>query len=116
VDGDGIRLDTARLNGDDLLYLMPEHHFPQCVTLDDARRRVILEQVESRDLLVVEDDYDSEFYYDRQPQPALKAVAAGRNVIYLGTFSKALFNSVRLGYMVAEAGLVQELAALHWSL
>lgn len=116
VDGDGIRLDTGCLNGDDLLYLMPEHHFPQCVTLDDARRRVILEQIESRDLLVVEDDYDSEFYYDRQPQPALKAVAAGRNVIYMGTFSKALFNSVRLGYMVADAGLVQELAALHWSL
>ena len=116
VDSGGIRPGNAKLSHDDLLYLMPEHHFPQCFTLNQDRRNLILEQTISRNVLIIEDDYDSEFYYDRQPQSALKASAARRNVIYLGTFSKVLFNSVRLGYMVADAELIQEMAALHWSL
>jgi GntR family transcriptional regulator/MocR family aminotransferase len=109
LDGDGICLDASRLNGGDLIYLMPEHHFPQGVTLKEPRRRDILEQAALYDSLVVEDDYDSEFFYDRQPLPALEASEAGRNVIYMGTFSKALFNSVRLGYIVTGARLVDEL-------
>jgi GntR family transcriptional regulator/MocR family aminotransferase len=116
VDADGIRLGAARLGGDDLLYVMPEHHFPQCISLSDERRGQLLRLAAARDLLIIEDDYDSEFYYDRQPQPALKAVAAAHSVIYLGTFSKVLFNSVRLGYMVADAERIREMAALHWSL
>ncbi|MFT4508611.1 PLP-dependent aminotransferase family protein [Caballeronia sp. 15711] len=116
VDTGGILLGNAPLGPRDILYLMPEHHFPQCFTLDDARRKTILEQSVRRDVLIVEDDYDSDFYYDRQPRAALKAGNTGRNVIYLGTFSKILFNTVRLGYVVADAALIQEMAGLHWSL
>jgi GntR family transcriptional regulator/MocR family aminotransferase len=116
VDTQGIVLGNTLLGADDILYLMPEHHFPQCIALDEARRGTILKQSVAQGVLIVEDDYDSEFYYDRQPQPALKASSSARNVVYLGTFSKILFNTVRLGYIVADAALVQEMAALHWSL
>lgn len=116
VDSEGIALSESELGKDDVLYIMPEHHFPQCVTLSDARRLDISRAVHQQGLLTLEDDYDSEYYYDRRPQPALKASDTCGNVIYLGTFSKTLFNSLRLGYVVAEASLVRELATLHWSL
>jgi GntR family transcriptional regulator/MocR family aminotransferase len=116
VDSGGIILGNTELGPGDVLYLMPEHHFPQCFTLDDERRKTIIEQSVRHDVMIVEDDYDSEFYYDHQPRAALKASAAGRNVVYLSTFSKVLFNTVRLGYVVADAALIQEMAGLHWSL
>ncbi len=116
VDSDGIALPVSDLRENDVLYIMPEHHFPQCVTLSDARRAKIRTAVQRSNLLVIEDDYDSEYYYDRQPQPALKASDTSGGVIYLGTFSKTLFNSLRLGYVVAESSLIREMATLHWSL
>jgi GntR family transcriptional regulator/MocR family aminotransferase len=116
VDAGGIRLGNTSLGPRDVLYLMPEHHFPQCVTLDDARREAILEHSVRRDVVVVEDYYDSEFYYDHQLRMALKGSSAGRKVVYLGIFSKIPFNTVRLGYVIAEADLIQEMASLHWSL
>lgn len=99
-----------------MVYLMPEHHFPQCVTLTEPRRAEVRSAMLRNNLLVIEDDYDSEYYYDRQPQPALKASDCSDAVIYLGTFSKTLFNSLRLGYVVAEQSLIREMATLHWSL
>lgn len=116
IDANGIALANSKLGKDDILYVMPEHHFPQCVTLSDARRAKIRNAVQHDNLIVVEDDYDSEYYYDRLPQPALKASDTSGGVIYLGTFSKTLFNSLRLGYVVAEPSLIQEMATLHWSL
>jgi GntR family transcriptional regulator / MocR family aminotransferase len=91
VDAGGIRLGNTSLGPRDVLYLMPEHHFPQCVTLDDARREAILEHSVRRDVVVVEDYYDSEFYYDHQLRMALKGSSAGRKVVYLGIFSKIPF-------------------------
>ncbi|WP_313885102.1 PLP-dependent aminotransferase family protein [Citrobacter portucalensis] len=67
-------------------------------------------------MLLLEDDYDSEFYFDKVPRPALRSTAAAAQVVYMGTFSKVLFNNVRLGYLVADTHLVQQMAALHWSL
>lgn len=116
VDAEGIALTAGDLGKDDVLYIMPEHHFPQCVTLSDVRRTEITRAVQQSDLVVLEDDYDSEYYYDRRPRPAMKANDTSANVIYLGTFSKVLFNNLRLGYIVAEASLIRELATLHWSL
>jgi GntR family transcriptional regulator/MocR family aminotransferase len=116
IDASGIALAASDLGKDDVLYVMPEHHFPQCVTLSERRRAEICRAVQQNDLIVLEDDYDSEYYYDRRPQPALKANDSCGGVIYLGTFSKTLFNSLRLGYVVAEPSIVRELATLHWSL
>ena len=113
VDEQGVRLTkeaaTARLH-----YVMPEHHFPQGVTLSPSRRAALLQLAEEHDALIIEDDYDSEFYYNRHPLPALKAGDIGGRVVYLGTFSKALFNSLRLGYIVAHPDIIRRLVDLHW--
>lgn len=115
MDNNGVILDTP-LKHKDVLYLMPEHHFPQCITLSEERRTDVLEQAIENNLLIIEDDYDSEIYYDRMPLPALKSSDSSDNIIYTGTFSKTLFNSLRLGYVVANDDLIQEMASLHWSL
>lgn len=116
MDCDGINLTGYRGTDQDIIYLMPEHHFPQCITLSEARRQHIISLACEHNVLILEDDYDSEFYFDRAPQPALRASKAANQVIYMGTFSKAIFNSVRLGYLVANEHLVAQMAALHWSL
>jgi len=116
MDAEGIDISGFRPASKDILYLMPEHHFPQCITLSDARRSEIIQLACQKKVLLLEDDYDSEFYFDKVPHPALRSTAAAAQVIYMGTFSKVLFNNVRLGYLVADRHLVQQMAALHWSL
>jgi GntR family transcriptional regulator/MocR family aminotransferase len=113
VDEDGMRL-LPEANSARLHYVMPEHHFPIGVTLSLARRAALLQLAEQQDALILEDDYDSEFYYDRHPLPALKSQDRGGRVIYLGTFSKILFNSLRLGYIVAHPEIIRRLRDLHW--
>ncbi|OPA87900.1 hypothetical protein BFW88_18015 [Pseudomonas fluorescens] len=115
VDEEGMTLPESA--GDsDVIYCMPEHHFPQCVALSAQRRQRLLSWAELNKLYILEDDYDSEFYFNRMPQLALKANDPQERVIYLGTFSKSLFNSLRLGYVVASEALINSLASLHWNL
>ncbi|WP_449425926.1 aminotransferase-like domain-containing protein, partial [Rhodanobacter lindaniclasticus] len=57
---------------------------------------------------IIEDDYDSEFRYDAQPLAALRSLDRDDRVIYVGTFSKVLFGSIRMGYMVLPAALRQD--------
>lgn len=116
MDPEGIDVSGFGPSSKDILYLMPEHHFPQCITLSDARRNEIIHLACQKKVLLLEDDYDSEFYFDKVPRPALRSTAAAAQVVYMGTFSKVLFNNVRLGYLVADTHLVQQMAALHWSL
>jgi GntR family transcriptional regulator/MocR family aminotransferase len=116
LDRQGLDLSDQTLGADDILHVMPEHHFPQCVTLSDVRRRAIERMATERNLLILEDDYDSEYYYDHRPKTAMKAGKASRSIIYFGTFSMTLFNNLRLGYVVAEPEMLAELAALHWSI
>jgi GntR family transcriptional regulator / MocR family aminotransferase len=92
-----------------LLHLTPSHHSPTNATLSIARRRQLLKLAADHDLLLVEDDYDSEFRYQGSPTPALKALPDSERVIYLGTFSKFLAPGLRLGYLVAHPDLVNEL-------
>lgn len=116
VDGQGMIFPSQSLGLTDVAYLMPAHHFPQGGELSDGRRSIVVRSIRENGLLLIEDDYDSEFYYDRHPRSALKASAASDGIIYMGTFSKTLFNSLRLGYVVAHRDMVRELAALHWNL
>ncbi|WP_242460014.1 PLP-dependent aminotransferase family protein [Pantoea agglomerans] len=116
IDSEGLSVAELAGTDRDIVYLMPEHHFPQCVTMSPARREAFLCLALQKKVLLLEDDYDSEFYFDRVPMPALRSSAAPENVIYMGTFSKVLFNSIRLGYLVAERELVEQMASLHWEL
>ncbi len=70
------------------------------------RRFSLLSAAEQADAWIVEDDYDSEFYFGGQPLPTLKSVDTNGRVIYVGTFSKSLFPSLRVGFILSPPRLV----------
>ena len=70
VDSEGIQLTEDALSAR-FHYLMPEHHFPTTATLSPQRRAWLLQLAQEQDAFIIEDDYDSEFFYDRHPLPAL---------------------------------------------
>jgi GntR family transcriptional regulator/MocR family aminotransferase len=104
VDEDGIVV--AGLDADAAL-VTPSHQFPTGVVLSGERRRELL----AWRGLVIEDDYDAEFRYDREPVRALQGLDPER-VAYLGTASKSLAPALRLGWLVAPADLVEEAARI----
>ena len=83
-----------------LAYVSPSHQYPLGVTLSLARRLALLEWASRSGAWLVEDDYDSEFRYSGRPLAAMQGLDEEGRVIYLGTFSKVLFPSLRMGYMV----------------
>jgi GntR family transcriptional regulator/MocR family aminotransferase len=85
------------------------HQYPTGVTLSPERRRALTDWARARGGLIVEDDYDGEFRYDRQPVGALQGMAPGQ-VVYLGTASKTLGPALRLGWMVLPPQLVDAVA------
>ncbi|MFF9626616.1 PLP-dependent aminotransferase family protein [Streptomyces griseosporeus] len=87
----------------------PAHQYPTGVTLHPERRRALTDWARARAGLIVEDDYDGEFRYDRQPVGALQGMAPGQ-VVYLGTASKTLGPGLRLGWMVLPPHLVDAVA------
>ncbi|MCX4763355.1 PLP-dependent aminotransferase family protein [Streptomyces sp. NBC_01275] len=87
----------------------PAHQYPTGVTLHPERRRALTDWARARGALIVEDDYDGEFRYDRQPVGALQGMAPGQ-VVYLGTASKTLGPALRLGWMVLPPRLVDAVA------
>lgn len=78
----------------------PSHQFPLGVVMGLKRRLELLEWANEADAWILEDDYDSEFRYVGRPLPTLQALDSNARVIYVGTFSKVLFESLRLGYVV----------------
>jgi len=89
-----------------LVYLTPSHQYPTGVTMSLERRLQWLAFASRQDCWILEDDYDSEFYYDDQPMPALQGLDEDDRVLYIGTFSKVLFPSLRLAYLVVPPSLV----------
>src|SRR5690242_7641617 len=107
VDEEGLRVSTDAGTGRPLLiYTTPSRQFPLGITMSLARRLSLLEFARQARAWVLEDDYDSEFRYLDRPLPALQGLADDC-VIYTGSFSKVLFPSLRLGYVVAPAKLIE---------
>jgi len=115
VDGEGIRTDrlarTLRLRRVKLIYVTPATQCPTGVTMSPARRATLLALADEHQVPVIEDDYDNELRYEGPAVSALKADDRAGHVIHVGTFSKVLFPSLRLGYVVAARPLVARLAA-----
>jgi GntR family transcriptional regulator/MocR family aminotransferase len=110
VDDDGLRVeDLAALNVDAVV-LTPAHQCPTGAVLSPARRAVLLEWARRRDALVVEDDYDAEYRYDRAPVGALQGMAPDR-VAYAGSASKTLAPALRLGWLLLPGELAVAAAA-----
>jgi len=89
----------------DAVVVTPAHQYPMGVTLHPERRRAAVEWARSGERLIIEDDYDGEFRYDRQPVGALQGTAP-EHVVYIGTAAKTLAPALRLAWMVLPAHLV----------
>jgi GntR family transcriptional regulator/MocR family aminotransferase len=113
VDGDGLDVaaGSARCPDARLAYVTPSHQYPLGVTMSLSRRLALLDWARQADAWVVEDDYDSEFRYGGRPLAAMQGLDREGRVIYLGTLSKALFPSLRLGYLVVPPDLVDAFVA-----
>ena len=86
-------------------YVTPSHQYPLGMTLSASRRLQLLDWAQQRGAWLLEDDYDSEYRFESLPISALQGLDRDARVIYIGTFSKVLFPSLRLGYIVIPADL-----------
>lgn len=113
VDTQGLDIEHGVLHGDNarLVYATPSHQYPLGVTMTLSRRLELLDWSRRSNAWILEDDYDSEFRYTGMPLAALKGLDTEGRVIYIGSFSKMLFPSLRLGYMVVPPDLVDTFAA-----
>jgi len=119
VDGEGLRVAELerllRVRRPKLVVATPAVQMPTGVALSEARREALLALADREQIPVVEDDFDGELRLAGPARPALKTLDRGDQVLYVGTFSKALFPGLRLGYLVAARSLVVRLAALRFA-
>ena len=110
VDESGIRVDLLAATDADAVLVTAAHQFPTGSVLPAERRAALIDWAERTNGLIVEDDYDAEFRYDRDPIGTVQGLSPGR-VIYAGSASKILAPGLRLGWLVSPAGLAGKLAA-----
>ncbi|AJY45881.1 PLP-dependent aminotransferase family protein [Martelella endophytica] len=89
-----------------LAFVTPTHQQPLGHVMSLARRFELLRAAEEAQGLVIEDDYDGEFYFDNAPQPALYSTDTAGRVLYVGTFSKSLFPALRLGFILVPERMI----------
>src|SRR4051794_14662460 len=104
VDERGLVVEQLERAGCRAVLVTPAHHMPLGAVLAPERRAALLDWAERADGLVIEDDYDGEYRYDREPVGALQGLAPER-VVYLGSASKVLAPALRIGWVVAPARL-----------
>ena len=116
VDTKGLKIDVLNHCSQKfkLLYVTPSHQFPTGVILSFPRRLALLKWAQQTGTLILEDDYDSEFRYDESPIPALQSLDRNGSVVYIGSFSKILFPSLRIGYLVVPPALVPIVCQARW--
>jgi len=110
VDDDGLVVGALAASGARAVVVTPAHQAPTGVVLSAERRHALADWARRGDGFVIEDDYDSEFRYDKEPVGVLQGLAPDR-VFLVGTASKALAPAVRLGWVLAPAGLADAVAA-----
>ena len=108
IDDDGLDIGAGERLAPKarLAYVTPSHQYPAGVVMSLSRRLELLRWAERRRSWILEDDYDSEYRYASRPVASLQGLDKTGAVIYCGTFSKVLFPSLRLGYMIVPARLV----------
>jgi GntR family transcriptional regulator/MocR family aminotransferase len=104
VDEQGLRVDALARSGAQAVVVTPAHQFPTGAVLSRERRAALIEWAESRDHLIIEDDYDAELRYDRGSVGALQGLAPER-VLHIGSASKRLAPGMRLGWMLLPSWL-----------
>ena len=111
VDEQGLDVQQALATAPDfkLVSVTPSHQQPRGSIMSLARRLELLNAADRANAWIIEDDFDGEFFYAKRPLPTLFSIARNRRVIYVGTFSKSMFPSLRLGYFVVPDGLTDKL-------
>ncbi|PYK21163.1 MAG: PLP-dependent aminotransferase family protein [Verrucomicrobia bacterium] len=114
VDAEGLNVTAGiRLNRNArAAFAAPSHQYPLGVTMSAARRLRLLEWAQRSRAWIIEDDYDSEYRYSNLPIASLQGLDGNARVIYIGTFSKVMFPSLRLGYLVIPVDLIERFAAM----
>jgi len=114
VDDDGIAPAAADwlLRPPRLIYTTPSHQYPVGSVLSLRRRMALIAAARDAGALIIEDDYDSEFRHDGAPLSAMQGLAPDAPVVYLGTFSKTMFPSLRIGFVVVPPWLADDFARM----
>ena len=104
VDEEGLVVDLLPRSAR-MVYVTPSHQFPTGAVMSLRRRIALLDWARRRNTVVVEDDYDSEFRFEDRPLAPLQSLDRDGRVVYVGSFSKTLMPSLRVGYLVAPRSL-----------
>ncbi len=114
VDEEGLDVaaGVARCPDASAVYVTPSHQYPLGMVMSASRRLQLLEWASKSGSWIIEDDYDSEYRYGSPPIASLQGLDRDSRVLYVGTFSKVLFPSLRLGYVVVPSDLVDRFAAV----
>ena len=107
LDCQGMDPEALAASGAMAAHISPAHHYPTGLVTPIGRRHALLRWAEASDGFIIEDDYDSEFRYHGKPIPAMQGLDDGENVIYMGTFSKAIAPAIRASYMVLPKKLAK---------
>jgi GntR family transcriptional regulator/MocR family aminotransferase len=118
VDNEGMDVTQGiRLNcGAKAAFVTPSHHYPMGSTMSATRRLLLLNWAQSSGAWIIEDDYDSEYRFDTRPIASLQGLDVNSRVIYIGTFSKILFPSLRIGYIVIPRDLVDHFVSVRFAM
>nr|WP_297353592.1 PLP-dependent aminotransferase family protein [uncultured Caldimonas sp.] len=95
-----------------LIFASPAHQFPRGVAMDQARRQLLIETAHRESAWIIEDDYGSEFRYDRLPLPCLQGQDAHGHTVYVGSFSRSLYPGLGIGFLVLPPQLVNPISQL----
>ena len=113
VDQDGIDVNALRKICETqeirMVYISPQHHYPTTVSLSATRRMLLLQLAQEFKFIIVEDDQDYDFHYDKQPLLPLVTNDTSGMVIYVGSFGKSLAPGFRTGFIVAPENLMLEM-------
>jgi len=111
VDADGLNVGDGdwAARPPRLIYTTPSHQYPAGAVLTAARRLALISNARRCGAWIIEDDYDSEFRHAGEPIAAMQGLVAQAPVLYVGTFSKTMFPSLRLGFLVIPEGLIARL-------
>ncbi|SHM19594.1 PLP-dependent aminotransferase family protein [Mucilaginibacter sp. OK098] len=112
IDEEGMDMDyleTQLKRGEiKLLYIVPHHHHPTTVTMSASRRLKLLQLIRTYQFWVIEDDYDYDFHFKNSPILPLASSDHGGKIIYIGSFTKQLAPSFRIGYMVGAPAIIRK--------
>ena len=116
IDDNGMDIDAietiCKQKKVSAVYIIPHHHYPTTVTLSVARRMRLLGLSQEYSFVIIEDDYDYDYHYTSSPYLPLASSQHNGTVIYIGSFSKILDPSLRIGFMIAPQNFIAQCVAL----